>query len=279
MKKYLIRIIGALCILAAAAVMFVPAWVQLEDVSKKDLRKTRDDITGFMEAVEVEYINSLDNDDFKDDAENCDLPNTERKAEKFFKNINNLTKDLLDESVSFQELFMLAWEAPALLTDLHSLAELEYAENLFAAASYEFYDYEYKHGWENGFIYSVQDADVVIDAIENGLADLTLITIILYAVIGVFVLIFLLAVLSAVLHVCNKGRWVKYLFLVLVVALVAGSCVAFPMVSDLLGEVTADMPELEDMTLSITVTPFIAVALMFVPVVLDIIFERKKKLA
>jgi hypothetical protein len=59
--------------------------------------------------------------------------------------------------------------------------------------------------------------------------------------------------------------------------LVVGFCVAAPLVSDLIVDSAVNIPALEDLVLTITVTPFISVVLAIVPVVLDIIFERKNK--
>lgn len=51
MKKFLIRFIGALCILGAVAALFMPAWLKIEGVKHSEMRDLRSDITGVVEQV------------------------------------------------------------------------------------------------------------------------------------------------------------------------------------------------------------------------------------
>lgn len=64
----------------------------------------------------------------------------------------------------------------------------------------------------------------------------------------------------------------------MVIGIVAGSCVVLPVVSEIAADALGNVPAFAEMTLKMNVTPFIAVVLMIVPVILDIIFERKKEI-
>lgn len=279
MKKYLIRVIGALCILGAAALMFLTPWATMDGIARKDLRKNREDISNFLECARKNYVDLLDDEDFKDDMKDADLPSSNSKAKALFRKIENISTNLLDNEISLMEVMKLSWNFPGILKTAENLADSGSAETFFACTTYDYYDYSYSYTREEGMRYGYMNAEDYIDGIEEASDALSGVSVLFYAVAGVFGLILLLAVLAAATHILNKFRWVKYLFLAFLVLLVAGSCVLFPMVSEVLGDSLESLPTLsgETLSLSIAVTPFIAVALMIVPIVLDIKFERKKQ--
>ena len=277
MKKYLVRVIGALCILAATALLFLPTWLELDGASKKELRYVREDITAIIDITSEAFLESLDDDDFKDDLKDNDLPYTRNTIKKEFKSMNNLTKDLLDNSVSMKELLVLSAKAPGALKTLKGMMELEVADDIFFSAA----KYALVLGNDRMDDASLVDILDKADQLEDQMDVLTesadTLGLVCYALMGVLGLLLLLAVLSAITHVCNKGRGLKYLLLVIMILLVVGSMVAIPMVNDLLGEAMESTPVLRDLSLEVQYTPILAVVLMFVPIVLDIIFERKNK--
>lgn len=279
-KKYLIRIIGALCILGAAALMFMPGWIQVEDLDRRELRNYRSDLEGICSEVSDAFVAGLDDEDFKDELKDCDLPYTRSKLKARFKEIEELGSELLNDTVSLQELLVLSVKVPGLLKD---------AENLLDSNCSSAFFYSYAHyilfegsnavldpyGYDNEIVIDIIDqleesAQTIVDEVSEYSYVFVLVT-------GVMILILALAVISAITHVCNKGRWVKYLFLTILVLLVAGTCVALSMASDMLVDALAEVPLFADMSVNMANTPFVAVGVMFIPVVLDIIFERKKK--
>lgn len=299
-KKYLIRIIGALCILGAVALMFMPGWLELDEVDKRSLRDMRSDISGTCTMVEDRFINRLEvDDDFKDDLKDCDLPASRGAIKSRFNDIEDLSDELLDDTVSLQELLTLSVKAPGLIKDAENLLDSDAADLFFAgAAEYTLFyssqaledEYSDEQKWSEEYDYYVDydyedyKADLTEDAAaqlsetaEETLEMASELSFVFILLAAVLILILVFGAASAILHVCNKGRWVKYLFLVLVVTLVAGSCVVIPMVSEALAATLSEMPAFEDMTLKMTATPFIAAVLTIVPIVLDIVFERKKE--
>lgn len=277
MKKYLIRIIGALCILGVAALMLLPAWLELDGVRSRDLRDVREDVTGIVDLLSSEFVSNLDNEDFKDDLKDNDLPYTRSKIRTQFKEISELADDLLDSTVSVKELMVVCAKAPGIVQDLENVLEMDYADGIFEIAA----EYALTMGnqpmagatWAD-IVYAAETMQDQTEDMVDMAGDLGLIC---YGLVGLLGLILVLGVVSAVTHVCNKLRWLKYIFLVLLVALVAGSIVALPVANELIAEAMTATPALEDMTLKLQAAPILAVALMFIPIVLDIIFERKTK--
>lgn len=279
-KKYLIRVIGALCILGALALMFMPGWVTLDGISRRDLRNIRSDIDGVFDAALDDFTHYNEhNDAFTDELKDCDLPHTRSSIKSRFKEVTHLTEELLDDTVSLQELLTVSIKAPGMMTDMENLLSSRKVSSAFfgSAAEYILYVGTQATGEEYDSEVVGVAADELEKAAEDGLDVVSEISPLFVLLAGVLILILALGVAAAALHICNKGRWVKYLFLSVLVVLVAGSCVAFPMASGILADSLDDMSAFEDLALQITVTPFIAVALAIVPIVLDIIFERKKR--
>ena len=280
-KKYLIRIVGALCILGVLALMIMPSWIKLDGISRRDMRDTRTDILGITERVRVAYLDYADaSDDNEEHLEDYDLPTTRGKIKSRFNDIDDLAKELLDDQISLKEVFMLSVKAPGLMKDANNFLESDLSPlacNYIASyilmdgskAVYDTYEDEVYEHIDKEAAYLQEEATNIMDTVE----DYSLLA---YIPAVVLILIAILFVASAATHICNKGRWLKYLALVILVAMVVGSCVALPMASEMISDMAVDTP-LSDLTLKITVFPFLALALMIAPIVLDIIFEKKKK--
>lgn len=282
MKKYLIRIIGALCILGSVALMFMPGWLELKGISRRDLRDIRSDVDGICTTVTDRMVALVEmDDDFKDELKDCDLPYTKGKIKARLREIGDLAEELLNETISLQELLILACKAPGILEDAENLLDSDAAEILFTdVAKYILYEgSQAEYSPYDGYNWKLIDtnAEHFMNSAEDVLDGLSVFMFVFILLTSVLILIIALAVISAVTHICNKGRWLKYLYFVLLLGLVVGTCVALPAVSELLAEPLETMPAFEDMTINIMFTPFVAVALMIVPIILDIIFERKKK--
>ena len=279
-KKYLIRIVGSLCILGALAMMFVPSWVNIKDIDRRDLRNLRTDATNINSAVvDALCIYAQNEDDFKDELKDYDLPYTRSSIKSRGKEIAKLTDELLNDSVSLKELLVLSVKAPGLIKDAENLVDChEAAETVFSTtASYVLLEGTQAQNTSEISSKQIQSAADTLETTTQDMIDeiapVASLTVLLAVVL---ILILALGAAAAVTHICNKVRWLKYIFAVLLVCLVVGSCVAFPMVTDMLSDFVVDSA-FEDMTLQIAVAPFIAVVLAIVPIVLDITCENKKR--
>ena len=278
MKKFLIRLIGSLCILASLALMLMPGWIQAKDVDRKALRDTRSDVEGMLAAAEDRYLLLLDNmSGFKEEVKDYDLPYTPSRVKSRFRQLGNLSDSLLDRDLSLFELYTLSMKAPEVLEDVENLLDSDAADAVFiAVAQYTLSESSQANPDSSLSASELSDfyQDAALDSLE-GIFDVSF----LLMIPAVFIiLVVTLAIVSAVTHMCNKVRWFKYLYLFILVAMVAGTCVALSLTSDMLAELVKTVPAFADMRLQITITPFIAVALMFVPMILDIVYERKKSL-
>ena len=283
MKKYLIRSVGALCILCAAAVMFMSSWVQIEGVQRRDLRDMRDDLQGVYTAVSDTFTQQVeDNKDFKEELKDYDLPYTRSKIKAQFSTLEELTDALLDREISYQDLLMLSVKAPGLIKLASNLADSRCFE-VFSSAAAEYILFEGSQAITN--VNSVEERNAALQSGADQIEEMTQDTVdalsemsALFVLLTVLlILILVLAVASAATHICNKARWLKYIFLVILVVMVVGSCVALPMVSDLIADSMDAASPLAELSLTISVMPFVSVALMIVPIILDIIYEHKKE--
>ncbi len=282
MKKYLIRIIGSLCILGSAVLMFVPGWIQAKGVDRRELRNMRADVSGICSEVADRLLYRIEmDDDFKDELKDYDLPYSQGRIKARFREIEDLTDELLNSTVSLEELFILSAKAPSIMQDMENLLDSDGADIFFDAAAY-YTLYKGSHAiYDPSDNYNQELVDYNAEAIEDATQDavdvISEFSFLLIVPAMVISLILTLAAASAVTHICNKGRGLKYVFGVILIVMVAGICVALSLTSNMIADLLAAAPAFEDMKLSITAAPFFAIALMLVPGVLDIVFERKKK--
>ena len=255
MKKILVRIIGAIFLLAAVFVMFATPWLQINDINRKELREFRAIATEDLEMTQDILLEGIEmSEDFEDDLKDNDLPYSKGKIKSRIKDVDGLLKSLADTEISFQEVTSLAFTAPGLIADTENFLETEVSAYIF----------------EESQLVTTEDIDEVLDNMMG-------LDIVFYLVGAVIILFVALGVVSAITHCLNKARFIKYIYIVFLVLLVVGLCVVLPMVSDIIQSEGNFTEGAEDISLGITVMPFIAVALTVVPVVLDIIFERKNK--
>lgn len=276
-KKYLIRIVGALCILASLALLFVPALIEVDGIKRSDLREVREhadsictDLTDyFIEAVEWD-------DDLKDEFKDYDLPNSKGKIKSRYGEIGGMVDSVLDGSISLEELFAISAKAPGVVEDVANLLETSASNSVFVVVT-EYLVYnnvgEMNYYTHNPYYMADKFEEVARDVVD----EVSEYTIIFIAVAAVLALIAFIAVLSAITHVCNKGRGWKYLFLVIVILILAGTCAGLYLASDVIADAVENIPALEDVSLQVGIMPFLSIITMAVPIVLDIIFERKRK--
>lgn len=277
MKKYLIRVVGSLCILAAIALLFMAPLIQVDNVKSRDMRAMRNTMSDVFEYIEDSMLDGIEDEDFQGELEDCDLPHTKGSVKKHLRKAEDLTKRLIDDSVSIQELLILSLDTPALVTDLQNILQSD------ALASFVFHRVAFTLAQADETV-AFEDVDMpayteqLLDLTEDTLDEVGDAASLLYVLAAVIILFLLLAIVAAVTHICNKGRWVKYLLLVLVLLIVVGTCLLTPILSDVMGEVMADTDGWDEISLRIAAAPFFSVILMIAPIVLDIIFERKKEI-
>ena len=256
MKKTLIRIIGALCIVASLYVLFMTTWVNVDGIKRSDMRKIKEQFTTDLDAIEKELQNGIKySEGLKDELKDENLPYTSGKLKRAFKETESLLLETIDDKVSFKELFLLSAKLPGYVKDTEAMLGTSLVSTLI---------------FETSEYYYAEDVEEVVDAV----ADYTYI---FYIVIGVMVLIVLLGVISAVTHVMNKRRFIKYFYIAIVLVLVCGICIALPMAMNSVKDTMELSEVVEDMELKATLMPYVTLLLAAAPVVLDIIFEKKKK--
>ncbi len=274
-KKYLIRCIGALCILGAVATLFFPAWIQIDGIRRKDFRELQDNFATVITAEEELLLGNLDA--WKEDLKDNDLPYKKTDLKNWLRDIQSILKDGLDNHISLKELTVLFWKAPGLLKDAKNLTQTDHVleDAVTLAVSYFYPDSIYTSRsisrFEKHLIDSLEDASEYFGLIRLGC----------YCAIVLSVLLALFSVFAAVGHVCNKCRWGKYVLLGISLILAVGGYVGLPMLSQLLQDLFTGVQYLEDMTLRANVIPVLSVILLLVPVVLDIVTKiaQKKALA
>ena len=276
MKKYIIRIIGALCILGAITMLFLTPFMEITGVKRSDLREFREDTEALLEDVSETIQNRVSYDeDFEDDLKDNDFPYKKSAIKKRFKEVEDLAAELLNNKISIHELLVISAKAPGIVKDVGNLLNTDGAVYVIEAITQNAMEQVQE---ENPDAYFDDDdireykKNLQADA-EDAVAVLGALSIAFIGLVVVLALIVLLAVISAVTHVCNKKRGLKYIVLVIMLILVVGGTVAGPLVSNM---VELQEP-FDDAGLKMAFLPYVALALMFVPVVLDIIFERKNK--
>ena len=246
MKKLLIRILGSIFILAALFVMFIPTWIQIDGISRRDMRDMRAEMLADVSRAEEVVLRYIGNDDYKESLQDCDLPSTKSAVKKRIKETETLLKETVNEDISLQELLNLSLKLPGYITDCENLTEFPYLPQI------------------------IEDTAEFEDTIDS-LSDIKMV---FYVIGAAFIILILLGVASAITHSLHHARFVKYIFLALLVIVVLGFTVGASLLSDFMID-TFEMPEqAEDMTAQVTVMPYVALILAFVPVILDIIFER-----
>jgi len=280
MKKYLIRAIGALCILAAIAVLFLTTTVNVDGIKRADLKELRTDAQEILDTTSEQIaFFALQNDSFKEDLKDNGFPSTSSAIKKPFREINDLSKSLLDESVTLKEVLTISIKAPGLIKKANNLFESKGSDVLVDVITAHTIEKQLEEDPEIVFTdEAVQEFKTSFkENAQDAIQTLSTYSFAIVALTGLLILIIALAVLSAALHICNKGRWVKYILLAIVFIIVVGGTVATLMSADLIKNAVGENGTFGNLTLRMGVMPYIALVLMFVPMVLDIIFERKFK--
>ena len=255
MKKIIMRIIGSLCLLASFAILFFPACMQIGGVARKDLREYRKNLLNDLEQTQVFLLANSTLNAFEDDLEDNNLPHKKSDIQERFEETEEILKELLDEDVSLRELFILSLAAPKYLKDTENLLETDVcAEVLCENSKYADFDL-------------LQD---VVDTVHD-------FSILFYVVLGVIIFLMVLVVASAVTHVLNRVRFLKYIYIGFVILLTACLIFLLPILSETIQSEMNLAKTAEDLSLVATMMPTLAIVPTLVPIMLDMIFEGKKK--
>ncbi len=257
MKKLLIRIVGSLCIIASLAIIFFSTAVQVEDVSRKDMRAIRQQLTNDLEAVQDSVLLEIKIlDDYKEELKESGLPYTKSRINRRFSQTEELIEELINDEMSMREVLTISAAAPRYISDTQKMLDTSIcASHIFKASEYVYQD----------------DVEDIVDTFSQ------------YAWVFILVLCFflffiLLGCASAATHCLNKVRFLKYIFIGCLVLIVLGLTISLPILNNVIQDQFTLPEQLEDIRLKATLMPYVSVALAFVPMVLDILFERKKAL-
>ena len=252
MKKYSIRIVGAVFILAALALMFLSPWIRFDSTSRKEMRSLNSQISVDLNNIEDTL---LEDRDLRADLKDNDLPSSKTQITEQIRELKTFFKELLDSEISLQELMHISQVMPAYISDAQKFLDTDLAaETVFENT--EQLDYE--------------DAEDIVDTLNSyrTVFDWLHTLMLCFIVVGIA---------AAVAHCLNWVRFIKYIFLAMVAALVIALYIAIPIVSDLMRLETTLTGDASNLSMSVTAMPIITLALLLVPIVLDIIFERKHK--
>ena len=256
MKKILIRIVGSLCIIASTYTLFMTNWVQIDGIRRKDMREIKTQITTELDTIGGFLDTAINrNENLKDELRDYDLPYTSGQLKRCFRETEKFLLETVDEDISFKEVFVATTKLPQYIKDTESVLDSDLMSYVI---------------FENSNYFYAEDMENVIDEVAEY-------TYILYIVAGVFVFIALLGLASAVMHMMDKRRFVKYFYIAIVLVLVCGICIALPIGLNYVKD-GIDLPEMmEDVELKATFMPYVTLLLAIAPMVLDIIFEKKKQ--
>lgn len=282
LKKYLMRAIGTLCILGSLALIFMTGIIQIDGVKSRDWRDFSENTIDICEDVEDSFLQNLEFDDtFKDELKDCDLPHTKSKLKALFKNVDTITDIITSKEYALKDVLVLSHKAPKLIDSLEGITDSNMVSNtFFTAIASHVVEQQSREGIIDCSPYDKEvidaTAEMYTDSSEDTIEMISELSPIFFGLTAALLIFVVLGLISAITNMFNKGRWVKYLFLVLMIGLVVGFAIATPMISALITDNMMNTSNLSDLVLKVTFTPYIALALAIVPVVLDIIFERKK---
>lgn len=254
MMKVLVRIIGAGCLVAAVFIAFTAAWLQLDNVTSSDLRTAKKSTLQDMEMVKIGFLAAYDLDpNIKAELENANLPDTKTSIKRRFSETESLLDKWFSGDISLAMVYELCGEAPRYLEDTSSLLNSNIPDTVF--------------GFSKNFTTLGMD-EVIDEAIMyDEIFDWA--KIILLVFIG-------LGALAAFTQLFRPTQFVKYFFIVLLGGMAIASYVIVPSLSDEISGILFLNKDLENLGLTVTMSPLFAFVLSLVPVVLDIIFERNK---
>lgn len=274
-KKYLIRTAGALCILAAVVLLFFPEWIQIRGVKNSQFKEVYAEVETVLQKEETWLLSRIEKADSKEkeELEDYNLPYKKNDIKALFREITTISKEALDSGISLKEITILIFKTPSLIKITQNLLE---TDNVLYGVVTILVKNNYPQ-WANNW----KTVDYLNEQIQDELMLATdyfsTVSTICYAAILVSILLAIIVIWAIIGHISNKSRWGKYVLLSISLLLVVGGLVGFPIVSDLLTD--TGIPLVEDMRLSMSITPILALVLLLVPVILDILSKKWEKKA
>lgn len=254
MKENILKIVSAVCIIVSLILLFLPASVELGGIKKSELRQYRKDTITDLDSVKEHVIGLYSNDLFVEDMEDNDLPRTKGSAKKKFRETEKILNSMLDGKISVLDIVALSAKAPRYIKDTENLLEAEFGINIISYS-------------ENMSYIELTD---IIDSV-TGYKFLFLI------VAGFFIIFALFGILAAVLPIFNKLNILKWLYLAILILIVAAICVIMFLISPNLTDMFNLVGDMRDMTLKVGILPFVSIVLTIGSIVLDIVVKRTKK--
>ena len=258
-KTIIVRLVCAICIVLSLLLTFLPTWIKIDGVSRKDLRtmrlETLNDLDLVKDALLSSYnsydISSYSSDSLEEDLDDCDLPSTKGAIKKRFRETEALVKELYNEDISLKELCKLSYEIPKYINDTENLLETDICLDLIDEAS------------EN----------IAAEDIENTVDSVIYLKPVFYFIIGLFILIILIAVASVVTELIGKLKFFKYIFCGLLLGLSLGLYIGVPVASEIVSDVALLPDYMDGMYLTVTIMPIIATLISLVPIIVDIVLS------
>jgi hypothetical protein len=252
-KTIIVRIVGVVCIVAALLVLMLPTSLKMDGVKSKAIKEMSRETEADLDAMQSRML--MKAYEYEDELEDNDLPTTQSGIKRMFKNAKSVVKGIVKSEYSLYGVYEVMGKLPKYVEDFGNLADLNDAQ-----LSYIIGENEYMRKAD---IEDIDDVDNELELVAN-------------VVRGLFIAIAVLCVLAAISCAIGRLSAFKHLYFVVicaVVGLVGGLVVV---TSGGLTDVFTLPENFEDAMLNITATPFVAVALSFVPIVLDLIFKNKK---
>ena len=258
MKKIFVRIAGSLCVVAVLIMFFFTTWVQIEGVKARDMRNFRKQLTGQLEDIQDRLTSALQYEHIKDDLRDNDLPRTKTGIKNRIGETKDILKELIDDKVSFGELFLVATKGPGYIAETERLLESTYCTDVIF---YEGID-----------VVEMETVQQIADEAEQYVGVFYLVT------IGLVIFV-LLGCASVVVNIFGKLNVLKYVFLIIAVVVIFAVSIGIPYLSSFIQNELPLPSEIMDISLGVTAAPYITLFFVVAIIALDIvaIVQKKKK--
>lgn len=214
MREFIKRTLSVLLILASLLLLFLPSAVKISGVKASEWRELRNETVEALEESKENFLIGLEGnlskeesysgigniqsyipkEQFKDDLKDSGMPSSSIAIKKTYNKIIGIVKELVNNEVSFKEIFTAALFVPEAIKYSESLLEFKETES------------------GKAFNISKKDTEGLIDILESIRAVAILI-------LAFFLFIILMGLFAAVTQAIGKMTFVKYIYFSLVAIL------------------------------------------------------------
>ncbi|MBR3961833.1 MAG: hypothetical protein IKK13_06465 [Clostridia bacterium] len=214
MREFVKRALSVLLILASLLLLFLPSAVKISGVKASEWRELRNETVEALEESKENFLIGLEGnlskeesysgigniqsyipkEQFKDDLKDSGMPSSSSAIKKTYNKIIGIVKELVNNEVSFKEIFTAALFVPEAIKYSESLLEFKETES------------------GKAFNISKKDTEGLIDILESIRAVAILI-------LAFFLFIILMGLFAAVTQAIGKMTFVKYIYFSLVAIL------------------------------------------------------------